>query len=225
MSDFHTFSFSRREKRVLEITKEHNPDFIFILGDFVDEATRNIKACEVFWDKLGSINKAKVFGVLGNHDHRNKKIKSEDLCVLLEKYGIHILNNKSQKIFKDNSSLDLVGVDDVFTRNDDLGKALRGLDDEVPKILLSHSPDIVNKLGDFQDKGIDLILAGHTHGGQIKIPFMRPYWVPTKNMGKYASGLFKILNIPMYVNRGIGMSMFPIRFNCPPDVTVVCLEK
>jgi len=225
LSDFHTFSFGFKEKKVLSLIKDYSPDFIFITGDFVDKSSRNLKACETFWEKLGNKKETRVFGVLGNHDHRNKKIRKNIILTLLKKHGIHILNNETIKIFKEKDYMYLSGVDDVHTNNDNLKETLKDLNNNIPKILLSHSPDIANKLDKFKDKGLSLILAGHTHGGQVKIPLFRPYWVPTKNMGKYASGLFKIFRIPMYVNRGVGTSLFPVRFNCRPEVTVVSLRK
>jgi len=122
-----------------------------------------------------------------------------------------------------NDFIYLVGVDDPDTSYDNLSYAIKNIEEkDIPKILLAHSPEIIE---DIAGQNIDLILAGHTHGGQIKIPFVRPFWVPTKYHGKYANGLFKINNSYLYVNRGVGTTFLPIRFNCPPEITLIELKK
>ena len=216
LTDFHSFGFLEREKRVLEIVEQINPDFVFITGDFIDSLTKDIASCEKFWQEMGKRYQGRIFGVLGNHDPNS-------LEKLLEKAGIVILNNENRKIFQKEEYICLIGVNDPDTGRDNFTKAMAGAEENVSKILLAHSPDIINDLK--VGESADLILAGHTHGGQIKIPFLRPFWVPTKNRGKYASGLFEINNAYMYVNRGIGMTALPIRFNCAPEITVIELTN
>ena len=222
LTDFHSKNFGEREKKVLEILEDINPDFIFITGDFIDYRTKDINSCQEFWRKLSNQHQGKTFGVLGNHEHW---IKSPDISAikkLLEEGGISILNNENRKIFQGNKYIYLLGVDDPDSKKDDLPKAMIGAEENIPKILLAHSPDIVDNL---RGEKVDLILVGHTHGGQIRIPFVKPFWVPTKNRGKYASGLFEIGNTILYTNRGIGMTTLPIRFNCPPEIAVIELKK
>ncbi|MGB2762322.1 MAG: metallophosphoesterase [Minisyncoccales bacterium] len=226
LTDFHSRNFGEREKKILEIIKKLNPDFIFITGDFIDHTTEDIDSCQEFWRELGKQEQGKIFGVFGNHEHYwNKNFSINSLKNLLEESEIIILSNENKKIFRDDGYFYLVGVDDPDTGNDDLGKAMGETEKNIPKILLAHSPDIINNLDSLGKEKIDLILAGHTHGGQIRIPFIRPFWVPTKNRGKYASGLFKVGSVYLYVNRGIGTTILPIRFNCPPEIAVIELRK
>jgi len=225
LTDFHSHNFGKREKEVLEIVGRLNPDFIFITGDFVDQTTEDIDSCQEFWQELSKQRQGKIFGVLGNHEYWNRNINSNSLKNLLEESGIIILSNENKKISKDDEYFYLIGVDDPSTGNDDLKKSNERDRKNIPKILLAHSPDIINDLDSLEKEKIDLILAGHTHGGQVKIPFLRPFWTPTKNRGKYASGLFKIGSIYLYVNRGIGTTVLPIRFNCPPEIAVIELKK
>ena len=225
LTDFHSYGFNKREKKVLEMVDGLNPDFVFITGDFVDRKTKEINSVQEFWQELGNKYQGKIFGVLGNHEYGNKNADSDSLEELLEESGIVILDNENQKIFQDDEYIYLIGVDDPDTGNDDLKKATVGTEKGIPKILLAHSPDIINDLDSLKEEEIDLILAGHTHGGQIGIPFVRPFWVPTKNHGKYTSGLFIFDNVHLYVNRGVGLSVLPIRFNCPPEITVIELQK
>jgi len=223
LTDFHSKDFGEREKRVLEILEDINPDFIFITGDFIDHSTKNLDSCQKFWRELSSQHQGKIFGVLGNHEHW---IESPDISAmksLLEESGISILNNENRKIFRDEKYIYLLGVDDPDSEKDDLPKAMINTEKNIPKILLAHSPDIIDNL---QGEKVDLILVGHTHGGQVVIPFIRSFWVPTKNRGKYASGLFGINDTILYVNRGVGLApVLPIRFNCPPEIAVIELKR
>jgi predicted MPP superfamily phosphohydrolase len=216
LTDFHSFGFGVREKRVLEIVSEINPDFVFITGDFVDSKTKDFDSCARFWQELGKQYNGRIFGVLGNHDINS-------LEKLLEQSNIVILNNENRKIFQGDDYIYLIGVNDPDTHRDNLEKAMLGAGDDVPKILLAHSPEIIEDLK--MAESPDLVLVGHTHGGQVKIPFVTPFWVPTKYHGKFASGLFKIDDTYMYVNKGIGMTALPIRFNCPPEIAVIELKK
>ena len=222
LTDFHSKDFGEREKRVLEILEDLNPDFVFITGDFIDHKTKDINSCQEFWSRLGNKYQGNIFGVLGNHEYWIDHLDADSIENLLEKSGIVILDNENKKILRDNNYIYLIGVNDPDTKRDDLQKAMLGVKKNIPNILLAHSPDIINNL---QEEKVDLILVGHTHGGQVVIPFMRPFWTPTKNRGKYASGLFKINDILLYVNRGIGTAALSIRFNCPPEVAVIELKR
>ncbi|MEA2097564.1 MAG: metallophosphoesterase [Patescibacteria group bacterium] len=181
LTDFHSYNFGKREKRVLEILEDVNPDFVFITGDFIDHKTKDISSCQEFWSELGNKYQGKVYGVLGNHEYWIDYIDASSIKKLLEESGIVVLNNENEKIFQGNEYIYLLGVNDPHTGNDDLGVAAADTEKDIPKILLAHSPDIVNDLEDLENKNIDLILAGHTHGGQVVIPFMKPFWTPTKN--------------------------------------------
>lgn len=215
LTDLHSLGFNEIEKRVIKIVDGINPDFVFITGDFVDTKTKDFDACARFWQELSRQYDGRIFGVLGNHDLNS-------LEKLLEQNNIVILNNENIKISKGNDHIYLIGVNDPDTHRDDLHKAMLGAKGDAPKILLAHSPDIID---DISNQDIDLILVGHTHGGQVKIPFIKPFWVPTQNHGKYASGLFEINGAYMYVNKGIGMTALPIRFNCAPEIAIIELKK
>ncbi|MCK5123385.1 MAG: metallophosphoesterase [Candidatus Pacebacteria bacterium] len=229
LTDFHSRNFGKREERVLKILKDLDPDFVFITGDFIDHSTKDLDSCQKFWRKLSNQHQGKVFGVLGNHEHWLKSPDISAIKRMLERNGISILNNENRKIYlggRDEALprlyIYLIGVDDPDSELDDLPKAMIDTEENIPKILLAHSPDIIDNL---QGKKVDLILVGHTHGGQIVLPFVKPFWVPTKNRGKYASGLFEVNDTYLYVNRGIGLApTLPARFNCPPEITVIELK-
>ncbi len=220
-SDFHSLWFGGRERKVLEMVEELKPDFVFITGDFVDPVTklitdRDLTSVRVFWQELGERYRGRIFGVLGNHD---TKLVGD----YLEKSGIEILDNENRKIWFGNDFVYLIGVGDPWTGRDDLAKAMEGIEENKPKILLAHAAD--NVIYEAVRKKIDLVLTGHTHGGQVNIPVIGKFIQPLSEYGrKYTEGLFKIDSTYLYVNRGIGTSFFPIRFNCPPEITLIELK-
>lgn len=221
LSDFHSLWFGGRERKVLKMLEELNPDFVFITGDFIDLMTKvmtnkDLSSVRTFWQKLGQNYKNRIFGVLGNHD-------TEIVKNYLKESGIMILDNENKKLPLDNEFIYLIGVDDPFTGRDDLSKAMEGIEENIPKIFLAHAPEIIE--GAVKEK-IDLVLVGHTHGGQVNIPVLGRLIQPLSEYGrKYISGLFKINSTYLYVNRGIGTSLFPFRFNCPPEITLIELKQ
>jgi len=219
LSDFHSKNFGKREREVLKNLQQLNPDFIFITGDFIDWRTRDLNSCQDFWKELSKNYPQKVFGVLGNHEHHHLKFKT--IKNLLAESGIEILDNKTKKIKKNEDFIYLIGVDDPREGYDNIEKAMAGIEDGVPKILIAHSPEIFRKV---REKNIDLVLVGHTHGGQINIPFITDLFSPVKYDKKYKSGLFKEDSTYLYVNRGIGTTFLPIRFNSFPEITIITLK-
>lgn len=232
LSDFHSYWFGSRERKVLEMLEEIEPDFVFITGDSVDPITklitdRDLSSVKIFWQELGKKYQGRIFGVLGNHD--TGMVKN-----YLEESGIPILDNENRRIWIGQEFIYLIGVDDPWTGRDDLPKAMAETENDIPKILLAHGPEIMARVS---RKEIDLILVGHTHGGQVNIPFFGRLIQPLSRYGrKYTRGLFKVDSTPLdskhltgytylYVNRGIGTSIIPARFNCPPEITLIELRK
>jgi predicted MPP superfamily phosphohydrolase len=220
LSDFHSWWFGKREKKVLKFTQNLNPDFIFITGDFVDFQTsffdKNLTSLKKFWGRLSQKFPQRVFGVPGNHDNFFV-LKALNEC------GIEILINASKKISFKNGYFYLIGVDDPWTKRDNLKKAMSKANKENSfKILLSHSPDIISKA---KEEKIDLILAGHLHGGQITLPFFGPLWVPSRYGSKYLKGLFKENSTYLYVNSGVGTSILPLRINSSPEISLIILKR
>ena len=219
LTDLHSKGFGKKEKRVLGLVSQLRPDFIFITGDIVDWRTRDIESCQKFWKEIAKNYQGRVFGVYGNHDHRNRNFKK--LNTLFAKSGIKILNNETVKLERGESFIYLVGVDDPHLGYDNIEKAMRNLKEGFPKILLAHSPEIFQKV---KNRKIDLILTGHTHGCQVNLPFLCDLFIPLKYDKQYKRGLFNENGIYMYVNRGIGETFLPIRFNSPPEITLIELK-
>jgi len=191
--------------------EDSKPDLIIMAGDLVS-SERGWASAKKFLSWLRSISP--VVTVWGNHDHwhltdlgtRARELRERDIMVLVNENltfeGIHI-----------------VGVDDPFTGYSDLGKAVSGVK-EGRRILVAHSPQIIGEARDL----FELVVSGHTHGGQVVIPLLGPPFIPLPaEYRKYISGLYTVGNTKLYVNRGLGTSFFPIRFNCPPEVTMLSI--
>lgn len=220
LTDLHSLWFGWREKKILQMLEELEPDFVFITGDFVDPITKAItdpqfQSVKVFWQKLGEKYENRIFAVLGNHDPRLLKN-------LLEKSGINVLDNENKKLKRGKEFIFLIGVDDPRIGRDDLTRAMRGIQENKPKILLAHAPDIISEAA---EKKIDLVLVGDTHGGQVNIPILEKLQPLSEYGRKYTKGLFRIEDTYLYVNRGVGTSVFPIRFNCPPEIAIIKLLR
>ncbi|MDA2922985.1 metallophosphoesterase [Patescibacteria group bacterium AH-259-L07] len=222
LSDIHTKRFGRKEKAVLRIIQKLKPDYVVITGDLIDRKTKHLELCKPFWQEIGRLYQNRIFATFGNHLHANKNVNVHEFENILQQCGIDVLVNESRKLERDGEYIYLVGVDDPRTKHHNLKKALQQVEDAAVTILLAHSAEIME---DVSENQVDLILSGHSHGGQVKFPFIRPFWDPTIYHGKYNRGLFKIKDYTLYVNRGIGTSLLPIRFNSSPEITVFELRR
>jgi uncharacterized protein len=159
-----------------------------------------------------------VFASLGNHDNW---FDANVVTKIVESVGIPVLRNASQTVRINGEPLAIVGLGDLWTEGVDMTRAFRNVDSPVPVVLM-HNPDSFEH---WSREGSHLILAGHTHGGQVNIPFIGPPIVPSRYGQKYAHGLFERGHAHMYVNSGLGMIPPPVRFNCPPEIALFHLQK
>jgi uncharacterized protein len=217
ISDIHFRRFGIREQKLLTELKEIGPDYLFITGDLVDWSTKITEEFRQFLNDLAGITRQKTFLIYGNHEHRNPKMT--EIGKIFEESGLRILKNENLIL---NEGIYLAGVDDPHLGFDNLDLALAGIPQNAPKILLAHSPEIFEKV---KTENI-LVLAGHTHGAQINIPFLAERILPLKNEAiHYKRGLFGGENLKwLYVNRGIGCTFLPFRFNSLPEITVIMIK-
>jgi uncharacterized protein len=127
---------------------------------------------------------------------------------------VRFLVNESAEL---EAGLWIVGVDDPASSMDDLSTALQGVPSGAPRVLLAHAPDIVDSIVDAPAS--DLILVGHTHGGQVNLPLFNGAWLHQGASAEYVRGLYQVHGSPMYVNRGIGTTSVPIRIGSRPEIT------
>lgn len=193
------------------------PDLVVLTGDFVTHEAETIFGLS---DLLSSLNaRYGVFAILGNHDVRAGKAL---ISKAIEDTGVLLLQNEGITFDVGHSQLTLAGVDDCLWGQPDLAAALAQRPADALTILLAHEPDVIDRFS--QEAHIDLQLSGHTHGGQVRLPFFGTPVLPKLGQ-KYVHGLHRVNGSWLYTNRGIGMVSLPIRFNAPPEVTELVLCK
>lgn len=205
LSDLHINDFGEREEKLLATIKEIKPDMIFVTGDSISKHTSPDAFDKVFSSLIAPKG---VFYVSGNWEHRDYP----NLEGRLKNLGIINLTNSNFK----SENFWLVGIDDLIEGHPDEDKAFQDVPDEAFTIALFHSPEHFDQL--FSE--INFAFSGHTHGGQVRLPFLRPLSLPDGS-GDYVSGWYQKQNSYMYVSRGVGTTVLPIRFLCRPEVAVI----
>lgn len=203
--------------RVLEQVRARRPDLLVHTGDFLSGQTTGVPPGAELLTGLDAPLGA--FGVLGNHDHF---ADTQSLLGVLERGRLRLLRNEAVGLEREGTRLWVAGVDDLGTGHDDLEAALREVPAGEPVVLLSHSPDLVEEAS---DRAVSLMLSGHTHGGQVCLPLWGPVFCFSRFYKRYAAGLFQVGPTSLYVNRGLGMALLPLRFLCRPEVTLLTLRS
>ncbi len=219
ISDIHNKKLSDNTRNLLKDIKKLEPDIIALTGDIIDGKTKDFKNIYHIMEELVKINDATYF-VSGNHEWRNPKTK--DFLKGLKKRNIKIINNSNEIITKDSFSINVCGIDDPYTNHDDTNKAFNNISRSNFTLLLSHSPNII-----FKEDSLpcDLVLCGHTHGGQIRLPFIGGLIAPGQGyFPKYDKGIYKLENDTiLYINSGLGTSSLPLRFLNRSQVSFITL--
>lgn len=216
LSDLHGIAFPNRQ--LVNWVNELNPDIVAITGDVFDTGEKMpLDYINTVFDGIKS--KYGVFFVMGNND---LYLGEDNVKEKMASLGITTLLNEKVTVGSGRQSLEIVGVKDPYSERADLSESLKGSKAPV-KILLAHTPEIINEASAAK---VDLVLVGHTHGGQINIPFI-PRLVTNVRKGfeQYLSGLYRVGDSQMYVNRGLGMNDVYMRFFARPEITVFTLNK
>lgn len=219
ISDLHLgrFMTEARLQRIIRLVNQQHADAIAITGDIVTKGGRfNARQVEQLRDLQASFP---IVAVLGNHDH-SRKIKP--LKQALERIGIDNLDNQVYLFNRNEQQLAIAGLDDPYWGEADLDGTIAQLPPEVPAILLVHEPDYIEESA--KTHKFALQLSGHSHGGQIKIPFLAPLVLP-RGGTKYYAGLDRVEDTFTYTNRGLGMTNLPIRIGSRPEITVFTLRS
>ena len=222
LSDIHLgFFYSVNSLSLLVKTvNDMKPDAICLAGDLVDSRlTPGTKVLEQAVQFLSNLRASYgKLAVLGNHDYRAGAWR---IIRTLDRGGFRVLINDHTVLQKGQDRLYFSGVDDVLRGRPKPERALWGIPENSCTILLVHEPDYANYLEKYS---IDLQLSGHSHGGQVRLPFLKPP-VTTRMGKKYPSGFYKVGNMSLYTTRGLGTTILPLRFFCRPEITVITLKK
>lgn len=215
LSDIHHSPFTNLEHiaRAVQIANELKPEMFVLTGDFVSHETEYIKPMAEVLGELKS--EFGTFACLGNHDHWTD---AAQVTKSLQEANIRVLTNEGFRFQARNAAFWLAGVDDYMVGQTDLRAALRGSFPDEMKLLLAHNPKVLNRAA---RAGVDLMLSGHTHGGQVKIRDEEKRILPRR---KFASGLYRRRDTQVYITRGIGTVVLPVRYGCPPEISFIELQ-
>ena len=225
ISDFHFGPYMGRAgvERAVRLAEPFNPDLVVLTGDFVSHPFRKpngpagARHAEPCAHVLATI-KAQTLAILGNHDHWND---ADIVHAVLKERGINVLRNQAIPLERGKSRIWVSGVDDVYVGAADLPRALRGVPTSELTILLAHEPDFATHVAKYR---VDLQLSGHSHGGQVRIPFIGAPVLPKLGV-RFPKGLYQIGSLTLYTNVGIGTVNLPVRFDCPPEITLITLKS
>lgn len=218
MSDFHRgFLVAQSEiEHAVRIANGLKPDLILLTGDYVTEQAEFARDCASALRHLSA--PLGVFSVLGNHDHWTRASVVERH---LEEAGIPVLRNRSVKRKRGEGFFYVVGLDDVWENKQDLKKALRDVPPEVFTVMMVHEPDYADEVAKHP---VDLQLSGHSHGGQVRLPFLGAPMLPLWGT-RYSCGHYTLRNLQLYTTRGVGRVYPGIRLNCPPEITLLKIMR
>lgn len=223
LSDVHNDLFGEKNSRLIELIESAKPDYIFITGDLLDSRRTNVYRCYYLIEKIIKI--APIYFVTGNHESRKtfyQKFK-ESLMAL----GVNVLDDRKVQL----EEICLVGIDDpgfITEQNEVIYRKiveekLQKIELENFNILLAHRPQYIDVYSKFD---FDLVLSGHAHGGQIRLPYIGGLFSPQQGiLPKYTTGKYHLNNTEMIVSRGLGNSQFPLRVFNNPEILVIDIKK
>ena len=208
-------------QRCSRLAVAENPDLIFLTGDYTTQGAPDTDAAQSIFTPLA--NAAPTYAVIGNHDFiplPDNRVGFAPMLALLTSCGVRTLFNEATVVSVRNSLLNLVGLGDIWSGTCQPQDCLISRNTpaaDIPTVLLSHNPDSKTSVAEFQ---WDLMLSGHTHGGQIRVPFteIRPV-LPLADRS-LAEGIYTWNERLIYINRGVG-NLHGLRFNCPPEISVI----
>jgi len=220
LSDLHVDMSPLAMKRVANLVKNLNFDVCVLTGDYRAQTYGAIQPClHGLIEVIASVKKdpgKAAYGVLGNHD-------TIRMVPDIERMGVAMLLNECVALERDGHQIHIAGIDDAhFYRVDNIEKAAERIPYEAFSILLSHTPEIYRQAA---HAGFDLLLSGHTHGGQICLPGGIPITLDSNLPRAFGSGAWKYQNMAGYTSVGAGSCIVPVRFNCPPEITLHRLHR
>ena len=220
LSDFHLYPYTQKPliEKSVAIANALNPDLTVLTGDYV---WRDLEAIYELAPILAGLNATYgLYAVMGNHDLWTNVAVIKDAFT---EFGVPYLINQGVTITQGKGSLHIAGLDDGWSGEPDLQAALAGAPEEAPVVLLVHEPDLADDYA--LHPRISLQLSGHSHGGQVRFPRLGGALVLPHLGRKYDYQLYKVNEMWLYSNPGIGVTNEPLRINCPPEITEITLMR
>jgi uncharacterized protein len=219
LTDIHHSLYTPIEdvERAVHLTNQLQPDLVALTGDYVTLSTSFI------WPMARALGKLRarlgVFAVLGNHDF---SADAPEITRALRSQRIRVLRNSRIALRRRLSTLWIAGVDDLWWQAEDFEAALDGVPAHDAKILLCHNPIGIRAAA---NHGVDLVLSGHTHGGQVKLPVVGSVFGKSKLGERFVEGWNRLNGTQIYISRGIGKVLVPVRLGCPPEIACLRLRR
>jgi len=220
-------------RRAVAMAADLEPDLVLLTGDYIHDGTRDIERAAALMAPLVGAARCGAIGVLGNHDWWGN---GPGMRLAMRAVGVHMIDNDRLWLGEDrvlhrdrpaNNTLAIVGLGDLSEDTIDVRRAFAGVHADTPRLVLAHQPDTAElaQLRAPDAPRMDLMLSGHTHGGQVRIPFIGTPIVPSDFGQKYAGGLVQGPACPVLVSRGVGMSLLPVRVGVPPEIGLITLRR
>jgi hypothetical protein len=204
-------------QRAVHMANHLRPDVVALTGDYVTLSPAYI------WPVARALGKLRarlgVFAILGNHDFQ---VDPEEVTRALRAQRIRVLRNSHCVLRSRSGNLWIVGVDDLWWEAEDFRAAMRSVPARDPKVLLCHNPLGIRSAA---AHGIDLMLSGHTHGGQVRLPMLGSIYGRSRLGERFVEGWNRLDGTQIYVSRGIGKVLVPLRFGCPPEISCLRLRR
>jgi predicted MPP superfamily phosphohydrolase len=219
VSDVHLPGNQLAARAALQHIHRERPHIVVLNGDITESAQALDAMGEFVASARGTIG---TVAVLGNWEYR-AGVVGERARAVYRSAAVDLLINQTRLLEVRGSALALVGIDDTLSGQPDLAAARDSLPDDVLEIWVVHEPNFADQVPAARKGNASLLLAGHTHGGQIRIPFLPP--VKPVGAGRFLEGWYRDTTVPLYVSRGVGTTGIPARFRCPAELPIFTLRK
>ena len=222
ISDLHNKLFGAGQSYLMNKIQECEPDIIVVTGDVADSNHTNIGKSLLFFEEAVKI--APVYYVTGNHEHWLSVSEKEELWQGIEKAGVIRLDDECRQIATtEEHGFTIIGLDDRSLSDDTLEEVMEQVPENAFSLLLAHEPQYIEK---YADCGVDLVLSGHAHGGQVRLPLLGGLVAPNQGLlPRYTEGIHTQGNTSMIISRGLGNSVIPLRVFNRPEIVCVELTK
>ena len=219
VSDLHLPGNQLAARAALDLLRSERPEVVVLSGDMTESGQAVADVGEFAAAARGSLG---TVATLGNWEYR-ARVVGKTARAVYRAAGVDLLINQAKVLEIGGTPLALVGLDDILSGRPDVAGARAGLQADVVEVWVVHEPEFADQVSRESSGKAAMLLAGHTHGGQIRIPFLPP--VKPVGAGRFLEGWYRDIPVPLYVSRGVGTTGIPARFRCPAELPVFTLRR